>query len=792
MLHPAVLIAVFLILPAAGPALAGPFDVSWQALDPGDDWSATMIRSVFPIDGNPPTETGNAATVVGQIIGQLTGFVSAIAMAFLSYVTIMNIHRVAESGQILTNAMSSLFLVRVGFAAVMMFPVGSGFSTGQAAVVQASMWGIGMAKNLYANAVKAIGPDAMVIAQPMIPGTKTIVYGLIQNEFCRALVNEATNTANSNKEVVPIPTPTQIAETKNPGFGMYDSGGKVTWAYSVSSGNETNSPTCGSITVEAPKPGNLKIAGIEVDMTSTQRAILEEVVLNDIRPSVEAVAAQFWARKKAESLAPLLGTYQAATQSYTEKLSAKATDLTNKLRNALQNSEEARAGNVGLIENQAKLSALGWTSAGAYYLEFARLNGQTLSLLSAVPTVNTPSFNGLSKSLKSDIAPLLTSLTAFMTKLSSHVQTLDGLHPPGGNAQLLTGEIPGGDGASTMEQILQALNLSQPVLDKIVYWMAPSGSNWTDPFGALIQLGHELINTSAIALGTAGLLASTTGTAGAVTWNILTLNWPAAAAAGGFHLIMQFLGTPVLIGITALLIPGLTIAFILPMIPWVMWIAGVAGYLILVCEAVIAVPLWMLAHMTFEGAGLHGRATAGYALIFNVLFRPVLMLIGLFLGYFVFTATSWLIRASFGIAAGFVLGNGWLVSNWLGLFVLLSIFTMTHVISAMMSFRMIALLPHHLPHLIGFAPANRVDMDRFGREAAWLGVGGTLAKVNESVRLPLDRPSHPQLESQKRLSGPSRGGNHAQEANAGHAAHMDSTLHAATDTSHHDRPQDEA
>jgi conjugal transfer/type IV secretion protein DotA/TraY len=785
---PVRLLITFVLLTVAAPALAGPFDVSWDALDPGDDWSATMIRSIFPIDGTPPTDTGTAATVVGQIIGQLTGFVSAIAMAFLSYLTIMNIHRVAESGQILTNTMSSLFLVRVGFAAIMMFPVGTGFSTGQAAVVQASMWGIGMAKNLYTNAVKAIGPDAMVIAEPMIPGTKTIVYGLIQNEFCRALVNEATNSANGNSEVVPVPTPTQVAGIKN-------SGGKVTWSYSVSSGNETNSPACGSVTVEAPKTADTTIAGIAVDMTADQRAILEDVITSDIRPSVESIAAEFWSTKKADALSPLLGTYQAATQSYTQKLTDKATDLTSKLRNALQNSEEARAGNVGLIENQTKLSSLGWTSAGAYYLEFARLNGQTLSLLSAVPTVNAPSFNGLSKTLKADIAPLFTSQTAFLSKLASHVKTLDDQHPPGGNAQLFTGTIPGGDGASTLEQIFNALNLSQPVLDKIVYWMAPSGTNWTDPFGALVQLGHQLINTSAIALGTAGLLASSTGTAGTVVWNVLTLNWPAAAAAGGIHLLMQFIGTPIFIGLMALLIPGLTIAFILPMIPWVMWIAGVAGYLILVCEAVIAVPLWMLAHMTFEGAGLHGRATAGYALIFNVLFRPVLMLIGLFLGYLVFTAMSWLIRMSFGIAAGFVLGNGWLVSNWLGLFVLLSIFVMTHVIAAMMSFRMISLLPHHLPHLIGFAPANRVDMDRFSREAAWLGVGGTLAKINEGVRQPLDNPApRPQLGNQGThlLGGPSHGQPSNGGTGHGHVAHMDSTLHAATDTSHRDPHQGEA
>jgi hypothetical protein len=94
--------------------------------------------------------------------------------------------------------------------------------------------------------------------------------------------------------------------------------------------------------------------------------------------------------------------------------------------------------------------------------------------------------------------------------------------------------------------------------------------------------------------------------------------------------------------------------------------------------------------------------------------------IGLFLGYFVFDCMSWLIRESFAIAAGFVLQNGWLVSNLIGITVLLTIFVMTHVVAALMSFRMVALLPHHLPRLVGFTSANRVDMEDFSQRAAWV------------------------------------------------------------------------
>jgi hypothetical protein len=219
------------------------------------------------------------------------------------------------------------------------------------------------------------------------------------------------------------------------------------------------------------------------------------------------------------------------------------------------------------------------------------------------------------------------------------------------------------------------------------------------------------------------------------------------------------------------------------MIPWVMWMAGVCGWIILVCEAMIAVPLWMLAHMTVGGDGLHGRAIEGWSLLFNVVFRPTLMVIGLFLGYFVFDCMSWLIRESFGIAAGFVLQNGWIVSNFIGIAVLLGIFVMTHVIAALMSFRMVALLPHHLPRLVGFTAANRVDMEDFSQRGAWTP-GREVANYTATA---LGQGSRQLIGAQRRLpgrpagyiSGPGRGSGEAPADTGG----MDTTLRATTETS---------
>jgi hypothetical protein len=244
-----------------------------------------------------------------------------------------------------------------------------------------------------------------------------------------------------------------------------------------------------------------------------------------------------------------------------------------------------------------------------------------------------------------------------------------------------------------------------------------------------------------------------------------------------------------------LLIPGLTIAFVLPMIPWVMWMAGVMGWLILVCEAVIAVPLWMLAHMTMQGEGLHGRANEGYALLFNVLFRPTLMLFGLFLGYFIFSSISFLIRQTFGLAAGFVLEHGWIVTNVLGVIVLLSIFVMTHVVAALMSFRMISLVPHHVPRLLGFHGAGRIDMDQFSRDAATVGVGGTLAKIDEGLNQAsiTAGQKHVGNDPVRQIAGPDEEGKAPRGSSSSTSrgkAGMDTTLQATTDVS--DTSEEEA
>ncbi|KXV70229.1 hypothetical protein AD951_03425 [Acetobacter malorum] len=708
---------------------SGSHTVTWDLLDPGSDWAAVVVRSIFPVFSSGDSSIGSENTVIGTMLAWLSAFAGVIAAGWVTYLWFTTNFRGAETAKLLGDNQSQMSIVKIGLAALMMFPTVSGFGGGQAVVVQGSLWSIGMAKTIYHYAEKAIGPDGKAIATPIVPGTKGIVLNLVKDEFCRSLLNAASN----NPDFIPIPVGRTIRGISGNSEGII-----VNYAYNMTLGDGT--PTCGAINLETPAMGKTNLAGVSVDTATMQRNVLDAVLAADIRGQVETVARNFWMSKKTQDLAPLMDIVTTATNDYTSRLTEKAAQMRSELEKSVSDRSTTLnqwgLGTNGDATNTAnRLDSLSWSGAGAYYLEFARLNGQTLSLMTATPNVTTPSYSGIGSALSSDVAPLIQSAHTFLGNIDGLVDTTDGMSAPGGNSDLYSGAMPGGDGSSTVTQLFRALHLNDYALQMLIGFMEPSGTGgyWIDPFGNLMSLGHWLITISVTTMGTASVLSSTAGTISTGILSLMAGQPEGAVAAGIGHIAMQFFSTPIMAGCMAMLIPGLTLAFVLPMVPYVMWMAGIASWLILVCEAVVAAPLWMLAHMTLNGEGLHGNARQGYALLFDVVFRPTLMLFGLFFGYFVFDAMSWLVHQTFGVAAGFALSHGWLVSNFLGMLLLVWMFVLLHMILALASFRLIAIIPNRVPQILGFGGGERIDIDAFSRDVAAVGMAGAMQNMQRAL-----------------------------------------------------------
>lgn len=119
------------------------------------------------------------------------------------------------------------------------------------------------------------------------------------------------------------------------------------------------------------------------------------------------------------------------------------------------------------------------------------------------------------------------------------------------------------------------------------------------------------------------MVASSAGHA-MIWWGLgLSVASVVAAKIGGFTIAMVLGGF-----VMALIVCGATLAYLLPMLPFITWIFAISLWLLIVIEGVIAAPLWALSHLNPRGEEFHGGASAGYMLVLELTMKPVLMIFG--------------------------------------------------------------------------------------------------------------------------------------------------------------------
>ncbi|MCK5384076.1 MAG: DotA/TraY family protein [Alphaproteobacteria bacterium] len=84
---------------------------------------------------------------------------------------------------------------------------------------------------------------------------------------------------------------------------------------------------------------------------------------------------------------------------------------------------------------------------------------------------------------------------------------------------------------------------------------------------------------------------------------------------------------------------GFILYYVLPVLPFIYFFFAFSGWIKSIFEAVVAMPLWALAHMNIEGEGLPGPwASNGYFLLFEIFLRPILIIAGFVFSISIFTA----------------------------------------------------------------------------------------------------------------------------------------------------------
>ncbi len=149
-----------------------------------------------------------------------------------------------------------------------------------------------------------------------------------------------------------------------------------------------------------------------------------------------------------------------------------------------------------------------------------------------------------------------------------------------------------------------------------------------------------------------------------------------------------------------LLLYGLALAYYLPAIPFIRWIAALTGWIILVVEALVAAPLWICAHALPEGegaAGQHGKR--GYLLLLGIIIRPPLMVTGFFAAVILLSVIGMSIGKGFEI---FIAGTS--QTKIIGITGSISMLIILGIVVMMVAnklFSLVHYLPEHVTNWIG-------------------------------------------------------------------------------------------
>ncbi len=574
--------------------------------------------------------SGSSASAFFPILSAFDDVVFAFVTLWVVYIMTIAVVNTAHSGKAMGERFHTLYTpMRTAIAMVMLAPIpGIGISAIQAVLLGFVWVSIGGANYLANTATSYMAEHGGMLTALAPSGGTRLAQGMLQSLVSREYIHnfESPNPGSA----VPVFAP------GSPTWTAAGSGGA--WTYTFSN------PATGGFA-----PGQLG-----------------QIVIRCHAQSGPMCAAQKAAvMQMAQTLAPYAETVVRAAQGTVGQTTAPAIQVpTSPLYVAASQYDATVAGAISAEQSQispqfaqsmdnlnAHIHTYGWLSLGAYYWTIARSNSALQDRVD-----ETPGWTGYDgKAVAADLGPF-------------DSQRLDGVLTQVANGALAV-KPPQQQNSSVIMSALDELipsNLqtlfARPAADFLL-----NG----DPVANLQRAGQIILDGEV-----GGILASyVTARVAAKSVDSATAGIPLvgkiiSGADGVPARILRYLSPYVLLFLGALTIIAFAWAFYIPSIPFILWVFGVLGWLMLVVESLVASVLWAAGIATPEGEGLLGeRGSQGFMLFLNVMFRPALMVIGFFASFLLLTTIGNWVGAGFVAFWGQENSSVWISWNplmWIG------------------------------------------------------------------------------------------------------------------------------
>ncbi len=585
------------------------------------DKSRQALVSVFGQVVNNPLATGTNSggdTILAHLFQVVNGALLVIGAMFAGYVMFRKITQVAHDGSVFGRDKTTLWgPLRVVFGLCSLVPTANGWCLSQLLMLwAASVMGVGVANMGTDAAIEAFNDGKTMVIQPVMPSTITLARSLYEANLCLHSMNAglALTTASggfdfSREYIQQFPT--------KAGFILK---------------NQTGSKVCGGAEIDinllSPAEQSTNWFSGTIDTSTIYQAHLK--ALSEMQTTLSSAALEFVnaviKQQQENSLIPdAQASIESAALTYESLLNRDAGTKQGDIANlASQLSNSIKEG--------------GWWTLGAWYQTFAQANTKLSNAISGKAKIFGESFTG-----DHGVTDLRTSV----------INTYQAQQANSTNASAL-GRMSSTGGSDTNNIVSSIFSgPGQKIVNYMVSVDAGAEARGTvNPLIKMKNLGDYTLGAAETAVGiyvTAKVATYVVDGANAVGVAAKAANF-FTGVTDGLKGLVDALSPIILMILVPLFVLGAGLSIYLPLVPFIVWFGAIINWLVIVCEAIIAAPLWAMTHLGGDGDGMGQRTGHGYIFLLNVMIRPILMVIGFFSGGAILIVGGTILNQLYGIA----------------------------------------------------------------------------------------------------------------------------------------------
>lgn len=587
-----------------------------QMFKPEDsDLTKIILQAVFG-----DWEGNTSVPMMGDAMSYYNASIMLFGVLLYTFLGTISVVQTAKDGVLLGKKMSATWIpIRFVAAMALLIPLSSGYSRVQSIALNGAVLGGGAASKIWTTVASStiepvgalkIGGEKFFVVESTVPGSspsQEIATNVFRAMMCVESHNAALDASGSPGERYGI----NRATSREPGVAMVDH-----IKFGSSTGQECGIFSGPSVPLTADLKKTVNQAPSSTSSVGAWQTIVSSVsaarpISSDTRDISDISNRQVNAIvQMSRQLGPLAraqatpdganadGTPIASTHKTKEEVQAQIDAAAKSFDDAIRPALVAMSNNMasGYQQYVDQTAKYGWMMAGA---SIYRVSATRSKISEAISTASNPKFE-----TGSDSSDVIDSGAASLT-----------------------------DAALSDQNALERFGMGLALKASRAVTIDP-----TNPTHAIVQLkqnGDTLVNIGSTVFMTA--LASKwvvgdgkdDGFAMSAIKSVPILGKVAETVTKTlaiFASIFMALGG-------LLLLCGFTMAYIIPLLPFITSIGNIVGWLMATFSAVIAAPVWMAAHFHPNGDELVGRGAGGYMIMVESVFRPVFLVLGLVGGY---------------------------------------------------------------------------------------------------------------------------------------------------------------